>query len=298
MLGPDVQQFFIPAGGNTPRYAPVALGVAKVTFSDTKLKISETRDVVVASPIGSGAVPVDWAEAETLDLTASDLETAPAEGATFDDLPKAGASGKSYVAWQKSFASWLSSSQKLELMRHAGLKLTSSAGESERDFRIRVHDAQREARDAEVDKVRRKFAAKRAVLEDQIRRAEQAAARESEQASDANRQSAISIGAAVLGGIGSLFGRRSINASTIGRATTAARGVSRISKEKQDVKRAQETVQVKQQALEELDAQIADETTAIAARYDADASNIETISLAPKRGGVLVQSVSLGWKSA
>ena len=97
-------------------------------------------------------------------------------------------------------------------MRHAGLKLTSAAGESERDFRIRVQNAQREARDEAVDKVRKKFASKRAVVEDQVRRAEQVAARESEQASDANRQSAISIGAAVLGGIGGLFGRRSISA--------------------------------------------------------------------------------------
>jgi len=56
---------------------------------------------------------------------------APA-GATFEDLPKAGSNAKSYTAWQKSFASWLASSQKLELMRHAGLKLTSAAGESGR----------------------------------------------------------------------------------------------------------------------------------------------------------------------
>jgi hypothetical protein len=48
-------------------------------------------------------------------------------------------------------------------------------------------------------------------------------------------------------------------------------------------------------AREELDAQIAEETAAIAARFDADGSRLETISLAPKRGQILVQFVALAW---
>jgi hypothetical protein len=84
--------------------------------------------------------------------------------------------------------------------------------------------------------------------------------------------------------------------STLGRATTAARGVGRASKEQDDVKRAQENVDVAKTALEEMDATIAEETAAIAARYDADASNLESAAIAPKRGQVLVQFVALGWK--
>jgi hypothetical protein len=45
-----------------------------------------------------------------------------------------------------------------------------------------------------------------------------------------------------------------------------------------------------------MDATIAEATAAIAARYDADASNLESASIAPKRGQVLVQFVALGWK--
>ena len=51
-------------------------------------------------------------------------------------------------------------------------------------------------------------------------------------------------------------------------------------------------------ALEELDAAIAEETAAIAARFDAAAGSLETVSVAPKRGQVLVQSVALGWKAS
>ena len=294
VLPPEVREYFLPATDANPHYEPVALGIAKVTFADTKLKISETRDVIAVAPIGDGAVPVDWEHAEVLDVSASDLATTPEDGASFDALPKAAASAKSYAAWQKAFASWLGSSQKLDLQRHAGLKMTASAGESARDFRIRVQNAQREARDAEVESVRRKFAEKRARLEEKVRRGEQGVQRESEQASQAKLQTAVSVGATIFG---ALLGRKSISTSTLGRATTAARGIGRASKEADDIKRAQENVDVAKQALGELDAQIAEETAGIAARFDADASNIESASLAPKRGGILVQSVALGWRA-
>jgi hypothetical protein len=294
MLAPGIQQYFLPASAPNPSYEPVALGVARVTFADAKLKVSETRDVVAVAPIGGGPVPVDWAQGQILEIASGDLETEPAEGATFEPLPKAAAVAKNYTAWQKSFVSWLADSQRLDLHRHAGLKLTSRGGETERDFRIRAQTAQREARDAEVEDVRRRFAEKRARLEEKLRRAGQGVSREQEQASAAKVQTAVSMGATVLG---ALFGRKTLSMSTLGRATTAARGVGRASKESDDVKRAQENVEIARKALDELDATIEEETRAIAARYDAAASAIDTLSIAPKRGQVLVQSVSLGWRA-
>jgi hypothetical protein len=294
ILAPGVQQYFLPAAAN-PRYTSVVLGIARVTFTDTKLKINETRDIVAVTPIGSGAVPVDWPDAEVLDVDPSALDASPADGATFDPLPKAANVAKNYAVWQKSFVVWLSGSQTLDLHRHVDLKLTSKTGESERDFRIRAQDAQREARDAEVDVVRRKFAVKRARAEEKVRKAEQGVSREEEQASAAKVQTAVSMGATVLG---ALLGRKMFSATNLGRATTAARGVGRASKEQDDVARAQENVDVARKELEELDAAIAEETAAIAARYDSAASAIDKVSLAPKRGQVLVQSVTLGWKPA
>ena len=294
VLAPEIQQYFVPTAAANPHYTPRALGVARITFADAKLKINETRDVVAAAPMEEGAVPVDWANADVLDIRPADLETAPAAGATFAPLPKAGSAAKSYAAWQKTFASWLAGSQKLELYRHTALKLTSSAGESERDFRIRVQNAQREARDAEVEDLRRRLAEKRARLEEKVRRSEQGVQREQEQASQAKLQSGVSLAATVFG---ALLGRKSLSTSTLGRATTAARGLGRASKEQDDIKRAQENVDVSKHALEELDARIAEETAAIAARFDADASALETVALAPKRGQVMVQFVALGWRA-
>jgi hypothetical protein len=293
VLPPGVVEYFVPAPG-TAHYRPVALGVAKVTFADAKLKINETRDVVAAAPIGAGAVAVDWDGAERLDIAAADLATEPAPGATFEPLPAAAANPKNYAAWQKAFTAWLGSGQKLDLLRHAGLKLTAASGESERDFRVRVAAAQREKRDAEVDAVRRTFAEKRARLETALRRAQDGVQRQQDQASQAKLQTAVSFGATVLG---ALLGRKTLSATNLGRATTAARGLGRAYKENEDVGRANQDVAAAQKALDDLDAQIAEETAGIAARYDADAANIDTVSLLPKRGQIVVQSVALGWRA-
>ena len=127
-----------------------------------------------------------------------------------------------------------------------------------------------------------------------MRRAEQYVSREQEQASAAKVQTVVSMGATVLG---ALLGRKTFSAGTLGRATTAARGVGRASKEQEDVTRARENVEVAKKALEDLDATIAEETAAIAARFDAAAASLETVSVAPKRGQVLVQTVALGWRA-
>ena len=57
-------------------------------------------------------------------------------------------------------------------------------------------------------------------------------ARESEQSSQQKLQAAVSIGATL---VGALFGRKAISVGTLGRATTAARGMSRTMKEAGDV---------------------------------------------------------------
>jgi hypothetical protein len=293
VLPPAIQQYFVPTANPSPRYEAVALGIARIAFADAKLQISESRDVIAAAPVGEGAVPVDWTSADVLDVAASDLGGTPDGRASFAPLPKAAAQPKNYAAWQKTFITWLASSQTLELQRHSASKLTSKAGESERDFAIRVQTAQREARDAEVDALRKKYADKRAKLEEQLRRLQQTVEKEQEQASQQKLQTVVSIGATV---VGALFGRKALSAGTIGRATTAARGFGRSAKEADDVRRAQDNAETLQKQLDDLDAEIADETKAIGARYDA-AATLDTVKIAPKRGQISVQCVALGWRA-
>jgi hypothetical protein len=292
IVPPGIQQYFVPAtGSGSTHYVPVVLGAARVGFGDSKLGIDETRDIVYAAPFALGAVAMDWATAKRLDIATSDLEDRPPAGATYAEVPSAGLQAKNYSSWNKDFAKWLAQSEKLELMRHRDLKLTSTPGESERDFQIRIRDAQRVARDAAVDALKKKYAAKEAQIEEQKRRAEASVERETAQASQQKLQTGLSVGATILGAI---FGRKAIGVGSLGRATTAARGVGRSMKESDDIRRANESLQAVEERARALKEEIDQEIRRITEQFDA-AANVERLSLAPKRGQVSVLLVGLGW---
>jgi hypothetical protein len=297
VLSPDVPQYFAPARRPRPEgaalvYRPGVVGAAVVRFVDSRRGIDVAQEIMVVAPVSDDAVPVDWDAAQELTLGPADLEAAPLDGARFAEAPPAAGRAKSFAAWQREFTAWLLRSRTLEVLHSRVLREVSRPGESEHDFRLRVAQAAREARDRAVEKVRAKHAAKIAALQDRLRRAEQAVERESTQASQQQLQTAISVGAAMLG---ALLGRKTVSATTLGRATTAARGASRTMKERQDVTRARDTVETLQRQLAELEAKLHEEAEALAAAHDVATETFETLALKPGRQGTSVRFIALLW---
>ena len=295
VLPPEVAQYFVPVrnqkgGAATLVYHPQLIAAADVRFSDKR--VDANKNLTLLAPIADGVVPVDWDQAAAVDVPISDLETSPQEGAQFAELPAAAAKTKSYATWQKDLAGWLYRSQKLELLRSDRLAQISNPDESEQDFRLRLQQAAREQRDEAVEKLRQKYAPKVAALEERKRRAEQAVEREAEQSKSQKFQTAISFGATVLS---SFLGRKSVSLTTLGRATTAARGVSRSMKEAQDVGRAQETVAAVDQQLADLDAQFKSDTAALEQSIDIQAEPLQTVTLKPTKANIAVKHFSLVW---
>ncbi|HET9263710.1 MAG TPA: hypothetical protein VFO14_11725 [Vicinamibacterales bacterium] len=291
VVPPEIPQFFVPSTGANPQYRPVVLGAAQVVFSDAKHGISEQRDVLYAAPISGGAVAVDWDSATRLDVDPSDLAKEPAGGASFQGVPPPALLPRNYTEWEKAFKRFVGQAEQVEVFSDPELKLTSRVGESERDFRIRLQDAQREARDRAVEALRKKYASKQGRIADQIRRAEAAVERETQQASQAKLQTTVSMGATLLG---ALFGRKMVSTGTIGRATTAARGMGRSMKESGDIERAAENLEAVRERERALEEEIQREIQAITDRLTGE-RQYERFALAPKRGQVGVQFVALGW---
>jgi hypothetical protein len=297
LLPPDVPQLFVPAHGPAPAgssllYRPMLVGSAQVRVADAKSGVDVSRDLVYLTPITDEAVPVAWDQASPVGVATSDLAAAPEGEAAFADLPAAAGKKKSYDGWSKDFAAWLLQSQKVELLRSPSLKVVSKPGESERDFRVRLQESTRQDRDRASEALRQKYAPKVAALQERRRRAEQAVERESEQAKQQGIQTAISVGATILG---AFLGRKSISVSTIGRATTAARGAGRVLKESQDVGRARETVAAVDEAIAALDAQFKAEADALGASTDPLTEPLETLALKPARQNISVRLVALAW---
>jgi len=98
------------------------VGAAKIQFVDDELGVDIARDLVFATALANDAVGADWDSAEEVaDCAITDLEKTAEAGASFAELPAAGANSKNYTAWNKSFAAWLFRMQKLDLMRSPSL---------------------------------------------------------------------------------------------------------------------------------------------------------------------------------
>ena len=258
----DVPQRFIPARGGPPSatlvYRPLLLTTAKVRFADAKSGVDITNDLTYLTSIADSAVPVDWSRAEAVTIAVADLERDPQGGAQFESLPAIAARSKSYAGWRSECAAWL--------FRNATLDLKQAG---------------REQRDALVERMRAEYAPKVQRLEEKIRNAQQAVEREQGQARGAQLQTAVSIGATVLG---ALIGRKSISATTLGRATTAVRGVGRSVEQQQDVGRAKEDVAAAQADLAALNTELEQRT-----------AGLDAIALRPTKSNIEVTLVTLAW---
>jgi hypothetical protein len=293
VLPPEVTQFFVPASGEIA-YQPRALAAADIRFLDPKAGVDEVRKFAFLAPITDAAVPVNWEDAVECPVSLEDLDKEPAEGASWGELPAAAAKAKNYATWQKSFSTWLLTSQTYDLLKSPSAGLTSNPGESERDFRIRAAHSAREDRDATVQSLREKFAPRIAALEERRRRAEQAVQREKEQSQSQMLSGALSVGGALLS---AFMGRKVISATTISKATTAARSISKIGKESSDVNRAAETVEAIQQQVNDLQAQVESQVQEIQAAADPQTETLDKISIKPKKTNIAVQLVALAWSA-
>jgi L-aminopeptidase/D-esterase-like protein len=286
----QVRELFGPASG-TPHYEPALYASARLEFRDAKRGVDTARTINFLVPFTSGAEPVDWDAAEQTPLAPDGFKASPEEGATFGELPPDAVKVKSYAAWKQQVVKRLAQRERLEVLSSPAFDMVSDPGESERDFRARLQARARERRDELTAKLREKYSARTAALTEKIRRGEQSVAKESEQMKSAGWQTAVSLGATV---IGALLGRKMLSASTVGRATTTARGGLRSMKEREDVQRAETNVQVLRDQLAALEAEARSVIEAEGAGADPQGP-LERISLEPKPGKSGVDVVALAW---
>lgn len=293
-LAADVPQFFIPVRGNPAGlvYRPMLVGGARVRFSDTRRKIDDAREVVALTSVHNQVIPVNWEEAREVDLSLNDLEKMPVAGMSFEGLPSAASSARSYTGWTRDFSSWLFGNQSLELFRSPSLGEISFPGEDERDFRVRLAQVAREHRDLQVENLRKKYASRINTLQERVRRAEQAVQREVDQASQSKVQTALSVGATLLG---AFTGRKVVSATNINKAASALKNVGRSAQQHSDVSRAKETVDAHKKQLDELNAEFEREAEALESKIDPATETFETILIKPKKTDIEIRLVALAW---
>ena len=211
LVPPGIDTFYLAASGagHGVVYYPAVVGRMDIHYSDARYKIDTTETLALAAQLEEGPVALDWDTAIKFDPLA--LEAAPITGGEHADLPTAAQNVSNFRKWSKDLLRWVRQNQPLMLLSSESFGLISQLGESESEFRLRLVQLMREKRDLEVEKLRKKYDTRFTTLKDRLMRAEQAIAREDEQAKASKMQTAISFGTAILG---AFLGRKAVSAAS------------------------------------------------------------------------------------
>jgi len=295
---PEIEEYFLPVAGTAGSrgrlvYRPAALGVATLHYTKAGTDIDVWRSVALLAPlVGDEALRMPWEAASVLEQGAPSLEDQPEESAQFASLPSAAVQPASYTRWSKMLRTHLYRSFPLRVWRSADPRGISRPGQSQGEFRAQLRQLLHEKRDLELEKLRKRYAPKLARLTERIRKAEERVERERSQYQQQKTQTAISVGATVLG---ALFGRKLGSLGNVGRATTAARGAGRAARERADVARARDDADALRQQLEQLEAEFEGQLAAVRQRLGDEEVVCEELLIRPRKTDLAVERVALVW---
>ena len=299
-LPPDIQQFFVPVRGRAGAgqsliYQPMLLGAAKVRFLDAKAKVDETQTIMCTTPITDQAVPVSWDDGEEAGFSLEDLEKVPVarravrrSGAGCGQVQELHGLGPRVCELAVRPAEDRTAAQPQHragrARRRIGARLPGAAPAGvPRAARYHAGGPAAEVRAknrgrAGESAARRRRGGSRGIAGEDGRHADSHLVWRHRPRRPAGGQAAVPD-----------------QRGTIGRATSAAKGVGRSMQQQQDVGRAKDTLQTYQQQLKELEDQFSQATTDLQVKIDPQNEAFETVTIRPKKTDVTVQVVALLW---
>jgi hypothetical protein len=206
---------------------------------------------LVAAPLSEGVVATDLTRARATRWDPGLFAREATPTVSFAPLPPSAMDPKRYASFSKEAIGFAQSALAPVTYTSSMSKLSSEPGEDEVTFRARVVQAARERRDAAVETLKTKHAARAARLDAKRQELERRRQNENAQASVQAVGTAIDVGGALLG---ALFG--GVRRSTITQASRAARSATRAGKERGDVARVDEQLNELEDERQALDAEL------------------------------------------
>ena len=272
-------------------YRPRLLGAAQLHYANARADIDHWEEPYLTVALREPLDTNPWGSAEVL-LDKPELTKEPHSEAAFANLPAKAMRPRNYDTWAKQLKTALYRHHQLTVLRCAKLRVYSRPGQTEGQFLSEVRQRVRERRDLEMEKLRKRYAPKLARLEDRIRQAEVRIAREKSQHGQQKLDTAISLGATVLG---ALFGRKTASAGNVARASRTLRGAGRIKRDGDDVRIAMEQAQDLRGELEELEAEFEKARSDLVDKMDFANFGISEVPIRPRKADISIDRLALLW---
>jgi hypothetical protein len=282
------EKFVAAAGGKPVTYQPRIGAKVRAHFVDAKAGMDAWESWYYLAPCDSNAP--DWTQAVIVPEPGPTFAPAPAAGATFDEAPAVVASSRGYKAWGDSLEDHVYRTAALSTFRCPDLNMAAAPGGTESEFRAHLAQTLREKRDAAVDALRKKYASKLDAIDLRQRKADVRIEQQKSQATSQTMSTALSVGGSLLG---ALFGGR--RSSVFGKASTAARSIGRVSKERSDVAAAEADASALREQAAAINAELETEIRELESGFDPATIRIETAAVKPKKADIAVEDLALVW---
>jgi len=297
LVPPGVPEAFVaPPGeagdGGDLQYRPALLGRATLHYVHRGGDLDTWEVAGALVPLDQDPGPDPWKGSEPLEPKSLTLKAEPDPAGSFVPVPPPALEAGNYARWQKQLGSHLYRTRTLSLWKCAVPKLISRPGESEGEFRARVVQASREKRDLAKAILEKKYRPKLERIQERIRRAQVRVEREKGQYDQQKLQTAVSLGATVLG---ALFGRKAASVGTVGRAATTLKGAGRTARERADIAQVAEQVRVETRRLADLEEEFREELASLESLVDPAGLDLEAVRVRPRKADITDSNVTLVW---
>ncbi|MDQ7036661.1 MAG: hypothetical protein Q9P01_18065 [Anaerolineae bacterium] len=197
-------------------YKAVLLAQTSVRYSEKKAQLYTSRDYAFHVPDLDTRSLIHWEEYQAPMVDTRQLSNDPFGEAIFQELPLGLQDEKRIKTLEKELTDFLYNTARLIIPHHAKFKLYGDPDTDMSNFQAMVYQKAREARDAEVDKLSKKYGSLMDRLEDKLRRKERELKSEKIEIKDRKQEQLLTGGEAVLS---LLKGRTNYTLSRLSRAS-------------------------------------------------------------------------------
>ena len=290
----EVEEIFLapsPALATKPLvYEPAWFAHARSHYVLKRAGIDNWFEQAWLAPVTAGSASKLW-EASTSDHPAKlHVTPAPADSVGFAELPRGALTAKRRRALKTALKAHVYRTAPMNVGYVRSLKAYSAVGESPGEFAARVQQKAREARDADLEKLREAYGKKLKRIRERIARAEERVAREKAQATKGSLDTVLSVGTTVLGAV---LGRRTTAATTARRAASSLRKAGGVAKERRDVERAEDRVEDLQTDLETLETEFQEKVKTLQERHAMPV--MESVTVRSRKTDFEIVRFALAW---
>lgn len=292
LIPDEIPQYFAEpneyiSGDDKLVYRAALMGRGRLHYVRASYNVDQWKDLLLLARIDGGELPNEvWEEADLLSYKPG-FDRKPVEGAEFDSLPTDLQKAKNYKTWAKELKEFLYRDQPGRVWKCETLKKYSDFNETLGDFKVRLEQFVSELRDEKVDDLRERYGKKFSKLRDQIRRAEDRVEIEKEQYAETKMASRMSFGTTIFN---ALFGRKNSRSFS-----TSMRSLSKTSKEKSDIERAEDKLEDLQLKVEDLNNEMNRAIEELEDKVSVDAMEYEEKILPPRKSDIAVEELALIW---